>query len=197
MKVTSSSSTASRRNTTRSRRTVPAERLRRFSITRPPGTIRADYPDQLIAEIYNFSLTDLDAPYIHYVGGPNGPGVEVAAEANIIAEANGSAAAFAPQFSPAQFTPLSLPTPSWVTQDNNPADLVDKLFGGSLPAGITTVLGPDNQPAQLVGDGRAFGTFENDPFGIGSGIVLSTGQVIDLAGPNTVDGGFAAPRSFI
>ncbi len=146
------------------------------------------YGPDLIAEVYNFSITDLTASYIHYVGGLNGDGVEVAAEQNIIDEANGvSNNSAGPQFSSA-FTTLNAPTPSWVTQDNNPTDLLDHLFGGAPPAGIVT------ESVNLVGDGRAFGYFENDPFGIGSGIVLSTGQVTDLAGLNTVDGGFAPPQ---
>jgi Ca2+-binding RTX toxin-like protein len=154
-----------------------------------PGYNSESSPDQIVAEIYNFSGLDLNASYIHYVGGPNGAGAEVAAEANIIAEANGSAAARALQPSPALLTTLDLPTPSWVTQDNNPTDLLAALFGGGTPpAGITTV------SVNLVGDGRAFGTFNDDPFGIGSGMILSTGQVADLDAPNTVDGGFAAPR---
>jgi hypothetical protein len=48
-----------------------------------------------------------------------------------------------------------------------------------------------------LGDGRAYGTFENDPFGLQSGIVLSTGKVEDLVGPNSDDGGIAPPSSFI
>jgi hypothetical protein len=41
----------------------------------------------------------------------------------------------------------------------------------------------------LEGDATAFGTFEGDPFGLGSGIVLSTGDVSQLVGVNTEDGG--------
>jgi hypothetical protein len=38
------------------------------------------------------------------------------------------------------------------------------------------------------GDSRAFGTFSDDPFGLGSGVVLSTGQVAQIPGVNTVSG---------
>ena len=76
-----------------------------------PGNDPGNYPDQIIAEILKFSGLDLNAPYIHYVGGPNGDGVEVAAAANIIAEADPPAPAFAPLFfpAPANFTTPSLP----------------------------------------------------------------------------------------
>ncbi|MEQ8974533.1 MAG: choice-of-anchor L domain-containing protein [Coleofasciculus sp. C1-SOL-03] len=36
---------------------------------------------------------------------------------------------------------------------------------------------------------KAFGTFSDDPFGLGEGIVLSTGRVADLPGENEEDGG--------
>ena len=42
---------------------------------------------------------------------------------------------------------------------------------------------------QLTGDARAFGTFAYDPFGLGSGIVLSTGKVTDLVAENLENGG--------
>jgi hypothetical protein len=38
--------------------------------------------------------------------------------------------------------------------------------------------------ASITGDPRSFGTFTGDPFGFGSGIVLSTGQADDVLGPN-------------
>ena len=44
---------------------------------------------------------------------------------------------------------------------------------------------------KITGDTRAFGTFQGDPFGLGSGVVLSTGRVKDLAGKNTADGDFS------
>lgn len=48
--------------------------------------------------------------------------------------------------------------------------------------------GLSNFSISLVGDRRAFGTFSNDPFGLTSGVVMSTGKVQDLVGPNTKDG---------
>ena len=69
----------------------------------------------------------------------------------------------------------------WVTQTNDPGTLKSALFGASSPLSGGTLT--------TDGDARAFGTFAGDPFGLGSGIVLSTGKVVDLVGPNTVDGG--------
>ncbi len=73
------------------------------------------------------------------------------------------------------------PAPDWVTQTSNPADLRAALFNGqtNLSQGKFT----------LQGDGAAFGTFNGDPFGLGHGIVISTGDVTQLAGVNLIDGG--------
>lgn len=51
--------------------------------------------------------------------------------------------------------------------------------------------GLTNFDLKLTGDTRAFGTFQGDPFGLGSGVVLSTGRVKDLPGKNTADGDFS------
>jgi Ca2+-binding RTX toxin-like protein len=164
----------------------------------PPSNEIGELPDQLIAEIQNFTGFDLNATYVHYVGGSGGPGVEVAAAARSMAEADPPAPMFAPTLlsaTPTNLAPLSDPTPTWVTQDNNPTDLLNALFLGAPPTGLVT------DSVELVGDGRAFGTFSGDPFGLGSGIVLSTGQVEDLVGPNTIDGGsyplLVTPLNFV
>ncbi|MGP1384849.1 MAG: choice-of-anchor L domain-containing protein [Thainema sp.] len=69
-----------------------------------------------------------------------------------------------------------------ITQQNNPYVLLNSFLGDTT--GLTIL------NAQTSGDARAFGTFQYDPFGLGNGIVLSTGKVIDLVGENQVDGGF-------
>jgi Ca2+-binding RTX toxin-like protein len=76
---------------------------------------------------------------------------------------------------------LLSPQPAWVTQTDDASTLRTALFGSgtSLSQGKLTV----------EGDASAFGTFDGDPFGLGHGIVLSTGAVEDLVGPNLVDGG--------
>jgi Ca2+-binding RTX toxin-like protein len=64
------------------------------------------------------------------------------------------------------------------------ADIVrDSFFG--------TTTGLSNFKVNLNGNSQAFGTFANDPFGLGAGLVLSTGKIADLAGANAVDGGFS------
>lgn len=70
-----------------------------------------------------------------------------------------------------------------VTQNNLGTQLLNNLLGST--AGLS------NFSVRLTGDGRAFGTFSDDPFGLQSGVVLSTGKVTDLAGTNVSDGGFS------
>ncbi len=72
----------------------------------------------------------------------------------------------------------------WITQNNNPASLQAKLAAAITGSGID----PASIQVQLDGNGEAFGTFDGDPFGLGSGIVLSTGKVTDLDGPNHENG---------
>ena len=71
--------------------------------------------------------------------------------------------------------------PHWVTQNDNAVDLKAELFGADSPL--------SHGRLTLEGDASAFGTFNGDPFGLGHGIVLSTGAVEDLAGVNLIDGG--------
>jgi Ca2+-binding RTX toxin-like protein len=70
-----------------------------------------------------------------------------------------------------------------ITQDGDGEKLLSKLLGNTN--------GLSNFKVKLKGDSRAFGTFQNDPFGLGEGIVLSTGKVVDLPGKNTADGGLS------
>ncbi len=75
----------------------------------------------------------------------------------------------------------------WIVQENDPAALLAALFGvGTDPALTGGVL-------TLEGDGRAFGVFDGDPFGLGSGIALSTGAAAGLDGVNLIDGGLYGP----
>jgi len=73
-----------------------------------------------------------------------------------------------------------------ITPGGNAQDLLDVLLGyrtGLSKFGLAVYddLGEVND--------EAFGLFNNDPFGLGEGIVLSTGRVEDLPGQNTQDGG--------
>ena len=69
-----------------------------------------------------------------------------------------------------------------VKQNNAGNDLLKNLLGNTS--------GLSNIKIKLTGDGRAFGTFQDDPFGLDSGVVLSTGKVEELPGKNTSDGDF-------
>ena len=65
-----------------------------------------------------------------------------------------------------------------VTQTSNLQTLKDNLLG-------TDTAGLSAFSLSITGDAQAFGTFTDDPFGLGSGIVLSTGKVADLPGPSS------------
>ena len=74
-----------------------------------------------------------------------------------------------------------------VNQNNDAAALLTQLLGDTD--------GFSNIRVKSTGDSRAFGTFQNDPFGLGSGIVLSTGKAEDAASINTEDGDFLAEET--
>ncbi|MBK1657032.1 choice-of-anchor L domain-containing protein [Paracraurococcus ruber] len=162
--------------------------------------------DELIAEIQGVTGLSLTAPYIRYGtldsllttaqrGALNTDGVAVSAEL-AIADARfdtplePGAAPIAPAPSPAGRAALaaSAAPAAWVTQTGDTTVLRDALFAGGA-AGI------GGGQLLLEGSSIAFGTFDGDPFGLGSGIVLSTGRVADLAGPNEEDGGTSAIQS--
>ncbi len=64
---------------------------------------------------------------------------------------------------------------------NNIETLKDNLLG-------TNTAGLSNFSLSITGDARAFGIFNDDPFGLTSGVVMSTGKVTDIPGPNLDDG---------
>lgn len=66
-----------------------------------------------------------------------------------------------------------------ITQTNNGAQLLDALLGNTD--------GLSNFNISLFGDARGFGIYEDDPFYLEDGVVMSTGRVIDLPGVNTSD----------
>src|SRR4028119_855145 len=75
-----------------------------------------------------------------------------------------------------------------VGQTSNLETLKNNLLG-------TDTAGLSDFSLSITGNAQAFGTFTNDPFGLGSGIVLSTGRVADLPGPSSdfVSSGFGTP----
>ena len=66
-----------------------------------------------------------------------------------------------------------------VTQNNTFTNLLSVLLGDTT--------GLSNFTGSVSGAAEAFGVFESDPFGLGQGVVLSTGQVIELPGENRGD----------
>lgn len=72
--------------------------------------------------------------------------------------------------------------PQWITQTSDLATLDQALWGGKDPAFLDSTL-------TIEGYGESFGVFQGDPFGLGEGVIISTGRVADLAGKNLVDGG--------
>ncbi|MEG4007105.1 choice-of-anchor L domain-containing protein [Microcoleus sp. Pol11C1] len=63
---------------------------------------------------------------------------------------------------------------------NNTETLKNNLLGANT-AGLS------NFSVSITGNPAAFGTFTNDPFGLTSGVVLSTGRVADIPGQNRKD----------
>jgi hypothetical protein len=63
---------------------------------------------------------------------------------------------------------------------NNTETLKNQLLG-------TKTAGLSNFSVSVTGNRAAFGTFSNDPFGLQSGVVLSTGRVTNIPGKNTKD----------
>jgi Ca2+-binding RTX toxin-like protein len=146
----------------------------------PPG----GSPPQLIAElrgVTDFSLTDdviYSTPSNPGVGGIGGFPAPAALAApalmSLSTDELTSQALAAPMALTAALDPFT------VTQNGNVAELKGMLdgAGGAVSSTLT-----------LSGSAEAFGTFENDPFGLGKGIILSTGNVEDLPGPNTLESG--------
>jgi len=73
-----------------------------------------------------------------------------------------------------------------ITPGGNAQNLLDVLLGDTT--GLSKFGLAVYDDLGRVND-EAFGLFNNDPFGLGEGIVLSTGKVEDLPGLNTQDGG--------
>lgn len=155
---------------------------------------------ELIATVQGTTTLDLSAAYFRYVDDQvSSPGTSLGLaqrqievlhaslqpdqatlksnETSATSTATGIATIDLPVAQPANLAPPTFT----VTQQHNAAVLVDTLLGDIRGLTITQV--------QSTGDARAFGTFHYDPFGLGSGIVLSTGRVQDLVGQNQEDGG--------
>ena len=134
-----------------------------------------DY-DELIAEIENTPGFDLSTSYVKYVTSGDPFPTPEPSPAPFAAFSAGLSGFSAPTGG------VSALAADWITQTTD-RDLLLQSLLGSGATGLTTL------NVTLNGEGRAFGTFSGDPFGLGEGIILSTGKVEDLAGENEVDGG--------
>ncbi len=72
-----------------------------------------------------------------------------------------------------------------ITPNNDGNTLLNMLLGNTQ--------GLSNFSVNVTGSNLAFGLFDNDPLGLGSGLVMSTGKVTNLAGPNLYDDRFSGP----
>ena len=140
--------------------------------------------DELIAEIKNapsnFDLTEDNVDLCEHKTDPAFPRrTATVARPVQFCRRGGRSPGFAlryPSFEPPFAT-------GWVTQTNDRDTLLNTLLGSGV-TGLNTI------GITLEGDGRAFGTFAGDPFGLGSGIILSTGLVEEVDEPNEDDGLF-------
>ena len=161
-----------------------------------------DNGDQLIGEIQNFTGFDLNASYVTYVNestpSPFSTGrqalMALSAPAAVDAVVNELGPAVAQAAEADEPLVLAAAATPWVTQENDPNALKAKLGDGSgIIAGSASLT--------IEGNAEAFGAFDGDPFGLDSGIVLSTGKAADLAGPNIEDGSstpdISLPRTFV
>lgn len=90
-------------------------------------------------------------------------------------------AALTATFTAAALSLLTAPAMAFVVgATNNTETLKNQLLG-------TKTTGLSNFSVSLTGNSAAFGTFANDPFGLQSGVVLSTGKVANIPGRNIKD----------
>jgi Ca2+-binding RTX toxin-like protein len=139
--------------------------------------------DELIAELVGVTGFDLGGDYVEYITFPDELFLGEALTASPKAAAPDATLAAA-----AEAGDVTTLSHDWVSQTNDVATLRSALFGSSFsPVGQGVLT--------IEGNASAFGTFEDDPFGLGSGVVLSTGDVEQLAGVNTEDGGLSLGQS--
>ncbi len=130
------------------------------------------------------TLTALAAAAPHVINAPDAP--LAAMTTPLVAKATVAGPALDPETG-ALAASMPAINPSWVTQTTDSNALRAALF--DAPSAIS------QGTFTFQGDGAAFGTFNGDPFGLGHGIVISTGEVEQLAGVNLVDGGHTlAPK---
>ena len=146
------------------------------------GFIDIAYNDR-IARIDSTNGFDLNGPGVQYIDASGVVTSMMSARAPLTVDA--ATPAMSASATPQAATPVKAaadPAP-WITQEADPT-----LLQAALGLGSGVVVG--SATLTIEGSGEGFGTFSGDPFGLGSGVILSTGKVTDLAGPNT-NGGLA------
>lgn len=81
----------------------------------------------------------------------------------------------------AAFSLLTAPAMAFVVGATNNTETLKNQLLGNQTAGLS------NFSVSVTGNSAAFGTFGNDPFGLQSGVVLSTGRVANIPGRNIKD----------
>ncbi|MBD1886394.1 choice-of-anchor L family PEP-CTERM protein [Microcoleus vaginatus] len=76
---------------------------------------------------------------------------------------------------------LAAPAMAFSVGPTNNTEILKNNLLGANTAGLS------NFSVSIMGDSAAFGTFTKDPFGLTSGVVLSTGKVADIPGQNRYD----------
>ncbi|MBE9095723.1 choice-of-anchor L family PEP-CTERM protein [Tychonema sp. LEGE 07203] len=76
---------------------------------------------------------------------------------------------------------LAAPAMAFSVGATNNTEILKKNLLGTNTAGLSDF------SISITGNPAAFGTFTNDPFGLRSGVVLSTGKVTDIPGQNRKD----------
>jgi len=76
---------------------------------------------------------------------------------------------------------LAAPAMAFSVGATNKTETLKNNLLGANTAGLS------NFSVSITGNSAAFGTFTNDPFGLTSGVVLSTGKVADIPGQNRKD----------
>ncbi len=159
--------------------------------------------NELVAEVVGVTGLDLKADYFVYsaVLGPSdwlygdGSVAPSPMPAGWVAPDPAALPAISPEAARAAADPIAAalaeatPAPvaaaaadDWITQTTDIATLDAALWGGKEDPFYDGIL-------TIEGYGAAVGTFKDDPFGLGQGVIISTGKVTDLAGRNLVDGG--------
>ncbi len=84
-------------------------------------------------------------------------------------------------FTAAALSLLTAPAMAFVVGATNNTETLKNQLLGNQTAGLS------NFSVSVTGNSAAFGTFGNDPFGLQSGVVLSTGRVANIPGRNIKD----------